>query len=418
MRLRSTAAAVATASGALVLASCGGSGDGTSSDGSVTLWMYPVIADEARNAAYWEKIEADFEAENEGVDLQVELLPWEGRQEKVTTALASDTGPDIVLLVPDMIPQYIQQGTLTPVGDIVDESETELLDSAVEAMTFDGEVYGVPIYQTVNTPIYNTEMFQQAGISELPTTWDEILDAAPQLAANDVAVLDYFAGPEESLNLTFYPLLWQAGGQVFSDDGNSVAFDSPEGVEALQFLLDVQEAGGLTPNVATSTSVFENRGMPTSDAAMTYFSDLTTMQRVNQTLGGNKITAGAPLEGPGGQAAFGIPGPLTLAENAKDNEGAKAFLRYMLQPDVLGELAAESGFFPPSDSVEVPGADESTEPFVEALEFVNPGPVHPQSRQVMAVLSSQIQAALLGDVSAEEALDAAAEEANGMLPGG
>lgn len=417
MRLRGVAFAAIATGGALVLASCGGS-DNTSSDGSsVTLWMYPVIADEAAGAAFWEKVESDFESKNDGVDLNVELLPWEGRQEKVTTALASGTGPDIVLLVPDMIPQYVEQGTLTPVGDIVDDSPTELLPNAVEAMTIDGEVYGVPIYQTVNTPIYNTALLDAAGISEVPSTWDDILAAAPLLAANGVATLDYPGGPEESLNLTFYPLLWQAGGQVFSDDGSSVAFDGPEGVAALQFLLDLQAAGGLVPDVATANSTFEGRGMPTSDVAMTHFADVSMTQQIAEAVGPENIVAGAPIEGPGGQAAFGIPGPLTLAEKAKDNEGAKAFLRYMLEPDVLADLAAESGFFPPSESVEVPGVDPIAEPFAEALQYTNPGPIHPQSRQVMSVLSSQIQAALLGNATPEEALTAAAEEANAMLGG-
>ncbi|PSK96922.1 carbohydrate ABC transporter substrate-binding protein (CUT1 family) [Haloactinopolyspora alba] len=418
MRLRGVAVA-ATAGGALVLAACGGSGDGTSSDGSsVTLWMYPVIADEQASAEYWKGIETDFESKNDGVDLKVELLPWEGRQEKITTALASGTGPDVVLLVPDMIPQYVEQGTLTPVGDIVENSPTKLLPNAVEAMTVNDEVYGVPIYQTVNAPIYNTALFEQAGINEMPQTWDAILEAAPKLAANDVAIYDYFGGPEESLNLTFYPLLWQAGGQVFSDDGSEVAFDSPEGVEALQFLLDLQAAGGLTADAPTVGSSFENRAMATSDAAMTHFADLTMTNRIAEAVGPDKITVGEPIEGPGGKAVFGIPGPLTLAEKAKDNDGAKAFLNYMLQPDVLAGLAAESGFFPPSNEVEVPDAGPLVEPFSAALEYANPGPIHPMSRQVMAVLASQIQAALLGNATAEEALTAAAEEANALLSSG
>lgn len=417
--MRKVAAAGCAVTLVAVLAACGGSdSDGSTGDAGsseVTVWMYPVIADEAASKAYWEGLEADFEAANDGVDLTIELQPWEGRQEQVTTALASGTGPDIILLGPDQIPQYVEQGTLAPVDDIVEGSEAELLPNALEALSTDGSVYGVPIYQTVITTTYNKALFDAAGITEVPTTWDDVLAAAPSLAANGVATLDYPGGPEESLNLTFYPYLWQAGGQVFSDDGSSVAFDSPEGVEALQFLLDLQAAGGLMPDVATATSTFEGRGMPTQKAAMTSFTDLAMAVKIAEAVGEENLVVGAPLEGPDGQATFGIPGSLTLADKAKDNEGAAAFLSYMLEPDVLAGLAAESGFFPPSEDIDVPGAHEFAATFKDALPFTDPGPTHPQARQVMAILSSQIQAALLGQVSAEDALKAAADEANALL---
>lgn len=148
---------------------------------------------------------------------------------------------------------------------------------------------------------------------------------------------------------------------------------------------------------------------------MTAFTDLAMSVRIAEAVGPDNFVVGQPLEGPDGQATFGIPGALTLAEKSKDNEGAAAFLSYMLSSDVLAELAAESGFFPPSADIEVPGAHEYAATFGEALEFTNPGPTHPQARQVMTILATQIQAALLGEKSAEEALTAAADEANALL---
>lgn len=379
------------------------------------MWMYPVIADEAASEEFWGQIETDFEAAHETVDLTIELQPWEGRQEKITTALASGTGPDIVLLGPDQMPQYVEQDTLAAVDDVIEDTDVELRSNAVEDLTIDGSVYGVPIYQTVVTTTYNQAVFDDAGISELPTTWDDVLAAAPKLAENGVAVLDYAGSPEVPLNHTFFSLLWQAGGDVFTEDGSAVAFDGPEGIAALQFLLDLQEAGGLPEDVVSTTGALESLGMPTGDSAMIISTKLVVAERIAEAIGPDNLVVGSPLEGPNGQATFGIPGGLVLADKAADNEGARAFLRFMQQPDVLAGVASETGFFPPSDEIDVPDAHEYAAKFEEAVPLAKPGAVHPKARQVMAILSAQIQNALLGNMTAEEALAAAADEANALL---
>ena len=109
-------------------------------------------------------------------------------------------------------------------------------------MTQDGKVYAAPIYHTVTTTLYNKKLLEKAGITEPPATWDEIRAAAPKLKQAGATTLDYSASNEASLNMSFYPLLWQAGGKVFDDSGKKAAFNSTEGVEALTFLTDLYKA--------------------------------------------------------------------------------------------------------------------------------------------------------------------------------
>ncbi|MGW4801237.1 extracellular solute-binding protein, partial [Nonomuraea sp. NPDC004297] len=93
------AAGIAIALGVAV-GGCGSGGSG-SDKSPVTLWMYPVIADQAKNKTFWDKVEKDFEAKNPAIDVTIDQQPWDGRQEKVTTALASKKGFDLVVLGPD-----------------------------------------------------------------------------------------------------------------------------------------------------------------------------------------------------------------------------------------------------------------------------------------------------------------------------
>lgn len=106
----------------------------------------------------------------------------------------------------------------------------KFLPTARDAVTVGDRIYGAPIYQTVTTTIYNKRLLSDAGVATPPATWEEIKAAAPKLRDEDVALLDYSTSDDASLNLNFYPLLWQAGGRVFAEDGTRVAFNGPEGL--------------------------------------------------------------------------------------------------------------------------------------------------------------------------------------------
>ncbi|MET9063663.1 extracellular solute-binding protein [Streptosporangium sandarakinum] len=409
-------AAAAGVAVALSLAAAG-CGAGSGSDKSVvTLWMYPVISDQAKNQAFWSKVEKDFETANPTVDVKIDQQPWEGRQEKVTTALVSKKGFDLVVLVPDQLPQYAEQGTIEAVDDVVAPDKAAYLPNALTGLTVDGKLYGVPIYQTITAPIYNKKLFAEAGVDKAPETLAELKEAAPKLAAEKVAVLDYPGKPEVSLNQSFYPILWANGGSVFATDGKSVAFNGPEGVESLQLLLDLKAAGGLPENTASKGNDIEGGALASGKTAMYHAATALQADQLGAAIGAENVGIGLPLEGKK-RIAFGIPGALVLAKHAENKDAAKKFAAYVASPAVAAELAAESGFFPARTDVTVPGQTESSKEFAKSLQYAFPGDTHPKARQVMGVLAPHIQAALLGKEDARTALDAAAKEADQLLGG-
>lgn len=220
----------------------------------LTVWMYPVITDPERDAAYWRGVEDDFERSAPGVRLTVERLPWAGRDEEIASALSGDDAPDAVLLLPDQMPRFASQGLLLPVDSALKGTADKFLPSALGAVTVRGRVYGSPIYQTATTTLYNKRLLTEAGVTTPPATWDEIRAAAPKLRDKGIALLDYSASDDASLNLNFYPLLWQAGGRVFAEGGDRVAFNGPEGVQALRFLTDLSRGGAIPSSAVTNNN--------------------------------------------------------------------------------------------------------------------------------------------------------------------
>ncbi|MFC4113652.1 ABC transporter substrate-binding protein [Nonomuraea zeae] len=402
---------------ALSLAAAGCGSDSGSDKSTVTLWMYPVIGDQAKNLAFWGKVEKDFEAKNATIDLKIDQQPWEGRQEKVTTALVSKKGFDLVVLGPDQIPQYAQQGTVEPVDDIVAPAKASFLPNSLTALTVDGKLYGVPIYQTITAPIYNKKLFAEAGVEKVPETLAELKEAAPKLAAKKVAVLDYPGKPEVSLNQSFYPILWANGGSVFAPDGKTVAFNGAEGVASLQYLLDLKAVGGLPENVASKGNDIEGGALAAGKTAMYHAATAGQVDQLATAIGAENVGVGLPLEG-SKRVAFGIPGALVLAKHTEDKDAAKKVATFLSSPEVTAALAKESGFFPARTDVTVPDQSETSKEFAKALQYAFPGDTHPKARQVMGLIGPHIQAALLGKEDAKTALDAAAKEANTLLGSG
>ncbi|MEU8227044.1 sugar ABC transporter substrate-binding protein [Kribbella sp. NPDC048915] len=418
--MKSTVRRIAAPLTALVLAaalsSCGGgddSGTGTEKK-SVTLWMYPVIADQAASDAYWKKVETDFEAANTDVDLKVEAQPWANREEKVAAAFSGKKGPDVLLMIPDQIPQYVKSGSLEPVDDVVEPEKDNFLPAAIPGLTVEGKVYGAPIYHTVTTTMYNKAVLAKAGISTPPATWDDIKAAAPKLKAAGFSTLDYSASPEATLNLNFYPLLWQAGGKVFADDGKSVKFNEAPGVEALTFLKSLWDQGAIPKTALTAGNVVADSPFGKGQVAMAMTSVPADVATVTKTWGAANVELGSPLTGKK-QVGFGLPGGLVVNAASENVDGAKKFLSFMMQSAQLDALSTASGFYSPRKDAKAESSDPNAAKFRDALQFAVPGEPNPSARQVMSMLSTEIQAVLTGKKQPQQALDDAAKQADELL---
>lgn len=398
--------------GTVVACGGGAGGDGRK---SVTMWMYPLsITDQSANQRFWADVEKRFEEQHPDVDLTVELQPWEGKDEKITTALASGKGPDLVLLIPDQVPQYATTRAIQPLDDVVQPFRDDLHPGALQGATYEDKVYFVPLYQTATLPVYNRRVLARIGVDQPPRTWSEIQQWVPRLAAEGYQTLDYSASTTVSLNQTFYLLLWQSGGRVFAEDGGSVAFNRPEGVRALQLLVDIHRQGGI-PESQLTTVVDANASQYFKGrVALNHSVTLHHARRLQEAWGAENVLVGPPLDN-GRQLGFGLPGGLALTSGSRAPEAAKEVLRFLARPDVLAELNQEFGYFPPRRSVQVDTSDPIAKAFADNLALMRGPEVHPAARQVMAKLAPQIQAALRGDKTPQQALDDAAREADAEI---
>ncbi|MET4159202.1 multiple sugar transport system substrate-binding protein [Agromyces sp. PvR057] len=395
---------------AMTLVGCS-SGSADSGEQTVTMWIYPVIADEASHRDYWDGIVKAYEADHENVTVKYEIYPWANRDESLATAIAANKAPDLVYLIPDQLSTY--QNSIEPMDEYLPaEQKDDILDNVVDSITIDGQLMGAPLLTSANALMCDKNAFDAAGLTEYPSTWDDLMDIAPALKEKGIYATQYFAAPEVTLNMTFYPLLWQAGGSVFNEDGSEVAFDSEAGVEALTYITDMAKNGYIEPDLISTFPSLEQTAIATDQVACTWQS---APADVSAFWGEDAIVIKPPLENEE-SVSYGTVGSLAMMKGSSHKEAAGAFAAYATNAENVVAYDLAANYFSPLKSTGELYADDPIQGAIEAIVPTSTvGELFPSSREVMGVLAPEIQAALLGTKTPKQALEDAAASAAPLL---
>ncbi|GAA2093620.1 sugar ABC transporter substrate-binding protein [Streptomyces albiaxialis] len=410
-RLRNVALPVlATALAATALAGCGGSGSGGGGN-TVTMWTYPVIFDEAKNKEYWDGLVKKFEKKHKGIEVKVETFPWANRDTSLATAIGSGKGPDVVYLVPDQLPKYARN--IVPADDYMPEkARADYTGFALKSVTAqDGKLLGTPVLTSANPLICDKRVFEKIGEKEYPSTWEDLEKLGPKLKKKGYYATSYSGDTQQTLNLTFYPLLWQAGGDVFSKDGKKVAFNGKEGVRALTYLKKLVDGGMTDKDLVTTTPKLEQTPVAKGKVACTWQNTPADVE----PFWGKKNTVVRPPLKDAKSIGYGTVGALSMLKGA-NTEAAGDWINFVAEPENAAGLEKQSSNFPARKSAkELYGDDEVQSAVGDTLPKMNAGPVKDKAREAMGVLAPEIQHALLGKKSPKKALDDAAKAAEAQL---
>ncbi|MGJ0389295.1 extracellular solute-binding protein [Microbacterium sp. CGR1] len=181
-RLPLASAVAALAVGALALSGCtaDSSGTGDGGDTTMTLWHNSTTGP---GVEFWEKTVADFEADHEGVTIEIQSIQNEDLDGKLQTALNSGDAPDIFLQRGGgKMAAMVKAGQLKDLTDVITGgAKDEIPDAAYSANSLDGMIYAMPVAVLPGGLFYSQDLFDQAGITENPTTLTELEDATEAL---------------------------------------------------------------------------------------------------------------------------------------------------------------------------------------------------------------------------------------------
>lgn len=204
-------------------------GDG----GTLTIWVDDTREDAVRAAA------ETFEAET-GATVELVQKNYDDIRPDFLAQVPTGEGPDITVGAHDWLGEFTANGVVAPIelGDVAADFE----DVALEAFTYEGQVYGLP-YAIENIALYrNTELVDQT-----PATFDEMIAAGEASGAEYPFLIQI---TENGDPYTMYPFQTSFGAPVFetNEDGSYIAelaMGGEAGTAFAQWLAEQGAAGNL-----------------------------------------------------------------------------------------------------------------------------------------------------------------------------
>jgi len=376
---------------------------------------------------------SNFEAQNP--DIQIEWLkvpgvPGQQHSQYVTLFFGGSDKPDIIAMDIIWPGEFASRGWLAPLNEYFPkEEQAAFIENMIDAAKYEGDVYGVPLYINGLHLYYRKDLLKKYGFTP-PNTWEELVEQASYIVEQekDPNLYGYISmwGKIEDLFMNYLQFFWGKGGEFFDEEGN-VVVNSKEGVEALQFMVDMIYEYNLAPeSIVTYTPddarilfqqgravfmVVQDFVWPILTASDSIVADKVDFMRVPYFEGypdTNTVCLGGWLLG--------------ININSQHKEEAWKFIEYLTSHEAQLRTAAVTGNLPTRQSVyedsrlveQFPVANKQYKDFMV-------GNVRPSAQlgekytQVSEIMQREIQSALLRLKTPQRALDDAVSQINALL---
>lgn len=224
-----------------------------------------------------------FEAEHENVDISVEVVAGDQRDELLNVNLNGGTPPDVFFESVFAMGDYAHRGALIPLNDIIDdEDKADIEQGYWESVTFGDDIYFYPFSHNPGTLTYNADMFKAAGLDQYIgdeneiKTWtmeeyEEILktlkEKLPSTDYSNANAMGMYAlnNQGDTWNLAYLRMF---GNEFFDAEGN-IVLDDANGVKAAEWMKNVYQSGYTNPGAESVSSndvnaLFQNQQLAIS----------------------------------------------------------------------------------------------------------------------------------------------------------
>lgn len=365
----------------------------------------------------------EFQAENPGVKVTLDLQPWDNRYPKMLADLAAGQGPDVMFITTDVLIRFVGADVITPIEDYLPaESWEGYSDALLDEVSLDGKRWFVPMDQEVPIWIANMDIMERVGYTKetIPGTWDEIREMCARVAdLGDPNLWGWnYSASSTSLNTGFYPFLYQAGGRPISEDGSTPTFNSDAGVEALDFIVELFDKNWSSKQYLQPIESGQDP-FTLGQQALSQHNFIATLVTLRKTVPDMRYAIG-PVVSHKEAWGFGGRRSWAVSKTARNIEAAAAFTAFLTRPEIMARHAEPFGTFPAKSSANelVYKDDPEIAAMAERMPQIFGEQKHKYGRDLMPLVIPEIQAAILKQKSSKQALDDAAKAVSEMFAKG
>lgn len=370
----------------------------------LTVWL-PVyqFGDGISDEDFWnEKFDA-FEAEN-NCTIKVEIQGWTDYATNIYTGLLSAEGPDVVYVTEYY--DIITSELIVPLDAYLTEEDYDLyLYLTQGAYNSNGELCTFPMMPGNPCVMYfNMDMLEAAGVTELPTTWDEFYEVCLKLKEANPDVMPFTSSWGASngvsaLLTSFWPFFFQAGGSVLTETGE-LNMDSEAALEALNFIKKLRDA-----------DILDESAVSMDDPGGKFVNGEAAIVIVGTGTSGSFTEAGInwecifALEGPAGAATNFSVDSLAISKFCENPELAAKLIKYITSAACMDDFHNEIYGMP---SLTTDATYTEPEPFqsmyVDHADDMFAVPSFEGSASFMDTFQQNVQGMLMGQLTPEQVI--------------
>ncbi len=343
--------------------------------------------------------------------------------EDVLTRLAADRTagklPDIAMIGLDTARTVADAGLAVPLDEFLKTDSavktTDLAPAAVNAVTFDGSIYGMPCMGTASPILYyNADVFTAAGLDPAtpPQTWREVISASEKIKASGAAEYGIYYDPNSYL---FQSALFSNDGALMDADRKTLELDSPQAAEVLGYYQNLAKNGlmaavpgpagrdtflqGRTAMFVTSSSSVANLSSNTNFDLRTGFFPIPDDGQRKPVMSGNTF--------------------MIVTQDPERQRAAWKVLAHMCSAESSAHFAVGTGYIPFNLGAREPA--KAKQPIrnagYEQVDNLTPWFNFPGDNavQITTAINEMVESAIAGNDVAQ-ALSGASDKIDGLLP--
>jgi multiple sugar transport system substrate-binding protein len=356
-----------------------------------------------------------------GIKVNQTIVQYNERLNKINTAVQGGGGFDVVQMDTIWTAQFASAGwvdDLTP--QITDAIKKDVPESSLSAVTYQGKLYGMPLFNSSKHLFYNAKLIKDAGYDKPPTTLDEFVEQAKATTKAGQWGSVWSWKQSEALICDWISIMFtKAGAQILDGSGKAV-FNTMGGTEALQWMVDLLYTHKVAdPASLEYTEDDVKKAFFTGTYALTYNwegvlpegNDAAKSKAAPNIkidiLPGSKDVKSSSVNGSEGWAILKV---------AKNKDAAWKLLEYMASPAWQKKAAVIAGDYPILASLySDPELAKNVQDFAlygEQFKYLAVRPQVASYTQASDIIQKHLHEALLQQASPKDAMDAAAEEVN------
>jgi len=392
------------------LGGCAAGSDGEGGEGAAGQELSILIASsgDAETKSVTEAANA-WAADN---DATVDVIVANDLNQQLSQGFAGDSAPDLFYMGWDQFSTYASNSYLEPYAADLSNAG-DFYPGLVDTFTYDDTFTCAAKDFSTPGPIFTTDAWAAAGLTDadIPTDWDSLEAVATTLTTDAQVGLSF--GLEYARAGAF---MNQAGGQLISDDGQTVEADTPENVAGLEYIQQLHEAGVYkTPSELDSG--WSGEALGKGAAAMVI--EGPWIKGIKNDFPDTNYAAYELPAGPEGKSTYTFTNCWGIPQGSDTAEAATSLVEFLTSDEQQMAAADAFGVIPSTESAAALYAESYPEnaSFVASADYAVSPVNFAGSSSAVADFNSQLETLIGGDAqgileSFQTSLQAALDEAN------